>query len=156
MKKESLWEKRGLEWKTGLVCLALAAVALVFFALSYTTGYYNFGEMHSTVTLGLLIGLIAVEVLLVLGYQRFGHTLVYQILTFAVTAMLALAVGLLMADRVEGIGNCIVTDYDSGHGKEEAIYLSFASTAALTLGIFSNIIGSFSPKKSNAVRSLLN
>ncbi len=146
MKEKNLREARGLEWKTSLVCLALEAAALVCFALSYTTGYYNFGEMHSTATLGLMVGLVVLEVLLLAGYRRFGHTLVYQLLTFAVTAMLALAIGLLMADRVEGIGNCIVTDYDSGHGGEEAIYLSFVSAAAMTLGIFANVIGSFSPK----------
>ena len=42
-----------------------------------------------------------------------------------------------------GIGNCIVTDYDSGHGGEEAIYYSLAASGAMLLGMIFNVVGSF-------------
>ena len=49
----------------------------------------------------------------------------------------------LVGDRVEGIGNCIMTDYDSGHGGEEAIYLSLGSILAALAAMVFNIIGAF-------------
>ena len=50
----------------------------------------------------------------------------------------------MIGDRVEGIGNCVITDYDSGHGGEEAIYYSLAASGTMLLGMIFNIVGSFS------------
>ena len=50
----------------------------------------------------------------------------------------------LLGDRVEGIGNCILTDYDSGHGGEEAIYYSLGGVLAALAAMVFNIIGAFS------------
>ena len=36
-----------------------------------------------------------------------------------------------------------VTDYDSGHGGEEAIYYSLAASGAMLLGMIFNVVGSF-------------
>ncbi|MBR2843177.1 MAG: hypothetical protein IKF06_07870, partial [Lachnospiraceae bacterium] len=49
----------------------------------------------------------------------------------------------LIGDRVEGIGNCILTDYDSGHGGEEAIYMSLGGAIAWLAAMVFNIIGAF-------------
>ena len=66
-----------------------------------------------------------------------------RFLTFAITALLVAGAILLIGDRVEGIGNCIVTDYDSGHGGEEAIYYSLAASGAMLLGMIFNVVGAF-------------
>ena len=60
---------------------------------------------------------------------------------------LAGAAALLLGDRVEGIGNCIVTDYDSGHGGEEAIYMSLASCILMLASAVYIIVGSFAQDK---------
>lgn len=39
--------KNGLEFITEAVALVLTIAALVLFCLSYTTGYYTFGQMQS-------------------------------------------------------------------------------------------------------------
>ena len=103
-----------LEFVMGVLSLLLNIAGTVLFFVSYTTGYYKFGEMNSP-----------------------------MILTFAITALLVAGAILLIGDRVEGIGNCIVTDYDSGHGGEEAIYYSLAASGAMLLGMLLNVAGSF-------------
>ena len=84
------------------------------------------------------------------GWQIFSRNALFAsrnpsplFLTFAITALLVAGAILLIGDRVEGIGNCIVTDYDSGHGGEEAIYYSLAASGAMLLGMIFNVVGSF-------------
>ena len=78
-----------------------------------------------------------------IAMEKCGGKMWTRFLTFAVTALLVAGAMLLIGDRVEGIGNCIVTDYDSGHGGEEAIYYSLAASGAMLLGMIFNVVGSF-------------
>ena len=113
--------KNTLEFRSGIVTAVLAAAALVLFFLSYSTGYYTFGQMQSSIIASLLGVGLAIAAAAPFLRARFPKALWAKILTFCVTALLAAAAILLLGDRVEGIGNCILTDYDSGHGGEEAI-----------------------------------
>ncbi|MDE6590911.1 MAG: hypothetical protein K2K53_11320, partial [Oscillospiraceae bacterium] len=135
--------KNGLEFITSAVSLVLTIAALVLFCLSYTTGYYIFGQMQSGVTATLIAGALVVEIAALIVRQKFPTALWPKFFTFAVTALLAAAAMLLVGDRVEGIGNCIITDYDSGHGGEEAIYLSLAASGLMLIAMIYNLIGSF-------------
>ncbi len=135
--------KIGMEFVCGAVTLVLAAVALVLFGLSYTTGYYTFGQMQSGIIAALLGGGLVSGIAALVLRRRLPDKLWPKLITFAVTGLFSGAAALILGDRVEGIGNCIVTDYDSGHGGEEAIYLSLAAIALLLAAVVYNLIGSF-------------
>lgn len=135
---------RGTEVYTGILMLVLAAAGLVCFLMSYTTNYYTFGQMNSLLILPMILVAMGVEVLTLYVTKKCREKLWSELLTYIVTALLAASAVLLIGDRVEGIGNCIVTDYDSGHGGEEAIYYSLAGSALLFVGMIVNIVGSFS------------
>ena len=136
-----------LEFRSGIVTVALSLAALLLFFLSYRTGYYIFGQMQSSIIASLLGAGILVAVAAVILRAKLPNALWVKILTFCVTALLAAAAILLLGDRVEGIGNCILTDYDSGHGGEEAIYMSIGAVILLLLAVVFNIIGSFDKGK---------
>ena len=140
-------KRNGTELTTSIITLVLAAAAAVLFCLSYTTGYYIFGQMNSGLIALLLGAGIAVGLITILLRRKFADKFWPLLLTYAVTALLAAAAMVLLGDRVEGIGNCIVTDYDSGHGGEEAIYMSLAAVILLVCGVIYNIIGSFAQDK---------
>lgn len=133
-----------MEVYTGILTLILATAGLVCFLLSYTTNYYTFGQMNSLLILPMILVGIGVEVFALYGAKKWEGKLWTELLTYVVTALLAAAAILLIGDRVEGIGNCIVTHYDSGHGGEEAIYYSLAGSALMLVGMMVNIAGSFS------------
>ena len=140
-------KRNGLELTTGIALLILAVAGTVLFAMSYTTGYYIFGEMQST-AIAILLGAAIVSEIVALTVRALLPDAVWtKFLTFVVTALLAAAAALILGDRVEGIGNCIVTDYDSGHGGEEAIYMSLAGAILTVIAIVYNVIGSFSKDK---------
>ena len=90
-----------------------------------------------------LVGM-GMELFSLVAMAKWGDKMWTRFLTFAVTALLAAGAILLIGDRVEGIGNCVITDYDSGHGGEEAIYYSLAASGTMLLGMIFNIVGSFS------------
>lgn len=113
------------------------------FLSSFTTGYYVFGEMYSGMTLMFILVGIALQAFALIAQKKWGGSFWVSFLTFAIIAILTAGALLLVGDRVEGIGNCIVTDYDSGHGGEEAIYRSLAAAGFLLAGAVCNIIGSF-------------
>ena len=102
-------KRSGLELTAGVVSLVLSAAALVLFCMSYTTGYYIFGQMESSIIAVLLAGALVAEVVALIVRQKFSTALWPKFFTFAVTALLAGAATLLVGDRVEGIGNCIIT-----------------------------------------------
>ena len=87
----------------------------VLFVLSYTTTYYTFGDMNSV--------LIFVFYLLALAAE--------------------LAVMYLLGDRFEGIGYTIFTDYDAGHGGEEACWYSIISSILMVLAIIATVVSGF-------------
>ena len=132
-----------LEFVMGVLSLLLNIVGLVLFFVSYTTGYYKFGEMNSPMILSFFLVGIGMEIFSLLAMVKWGDKMWTRFLTFAITALLVAGAILLIGDRVEGIGNCIVTDYDSGHGGEEAIYYSLAASGAMLLGMLLNVAGSF-------------
>ena len=149
-------KKSGVHLTIGVITLVLTALALILFLLSFTTKYYIFGGMNSGLILTLMLGAMAFTVLTMWLNRRFAGNIWVRFAPFAVIACLAAAAMLLVGDRVEGIGNCIVTDYDSGHGGEEAIYLSLASAVLMLVAMVYNIIGSFhaDPNAPGRIRNL--
>ena len=141
-------KKLDLEIRSGIVTVALSLVALLLFLLSFSTKYYIFGQLQSGLVLTLILAGIALAAANVILRKKLPDALWAKLLTFGVTALLAAAAILLLGDRVEGIGTCILTDYDSGHGGEEAIYMSLGAVILLLLAVVFNIIGSFESGKS--------
>ncbi len=139
----------GINLTTGIITIALTLLGAVLYFMSHTTNYYIFGQMNSATITGLLICALLSEVAALVFVKKFPDALWAKCLTFLVTALLAAAAILIVGDRVEGIGNCIVTDYDSGHGGEEAIYMSLIGAVCLLAAMIYNIIGSFA-KDGNA------
>ncbi len=139
----------GMHLTTGLISAALTLLGGVLYFLSHKTNYYILGQMNSGLILALIGCALVVELAAILLVKKYPKALWAQLLTFAVTALLAASAMLIVGDRVEGIGNCILTDYDAGHGGEEAIYLSLIGAAGLLSAMVYNIIGSFS-KDGNA------
>ncbi len=140
-------KRNGFELTAGIVALILAAAAAVLFGLNFTTGYYTYGQMQSTLITGLLAGAIVVEIAALILRAKFPGALWPKFLPFVAIGCLAGAAALLLGDRVEGIGNCIVSDYDSGHGGEEAIYMSLASCILMLVSAVYIIVGSFAKDK---------
>lgn len=133
-----------LEFAMEVLALLLNVAGLVLFGVSYTTGYYTFGEMNSLMILSFFLVGMGMELFSLVAMAKWGDKMWTRFLTFAVTALLAAGAILLIGDRVEGIGNCVITDYDSGHGGEEAIYYSLAASGTMLLGMIFNVVGSFS------------
>ncbi len=111
----SFLRKGGLALYITSGAFVLTLVAFVLFVLSYTTTYYTFGDMNSV--------LIFVFYLLALAAE--------------------LAVMYLLGDRFEGIGYTIFTDYDAGHGGEEACWYSIISSILMVLAIIATVVSGF-------------
>ena len=126
---------RGVHLTIGGITLVLSALALILFLLSFTTNYYTFGGLNSGLILALILGAMAFTGLSIWLHHKFPENIWVRFAPFAVIACLATAAMLLIGDRVEGIGTCIVTDYDSGHGGEEAIYMSLASSVLMLIAV---------------------
>ncbi len=131
------------ETVTGAIVILLSVLGIVLFALGFSTGYYIYGQMNSTLITLTAVGAIVLECAAIFCLNKFQNAWWPKLLTFGVTALLAFAAMTLIGDRVEGIGNCILTDYDSGHGGEEAIYLSLGGAIAWLVAMVFNIIGAF-------------
>lgn len=127
------------------VIFLLSLIGLLFFLLSYTTGYYTFGEMNSLLILTLIIGsLLAMAVSVIATKKNAGEGILYM-LTIFITALLIASATLLLGDRMEGIGFTVLTQFDAGRGGEEACYLSFVSMGSFLMAAIVNVVGSFSP-----------
>ena len=126
-----------------LVVIALTILGILLFALNFSTGYYTFGQLNSKAVLAASIAAALVACAALLLRQKLDKQWWPKLLGFCVTALLAYAAMTLIGDRVEGIGICILTDYDSGHGGEEAIYMSLGASVAWLAAMVFNIIGSF-------------
>ena len=159
--------KKKRKIKLDIAMIVLTVAGMVLFLLSYTTGYYVFGQMHSVAILVCLFAAVVVE--LTGAYVRERRLVkissktsnnaeigIYAqekgtekewpyILVTVMIVLLCWAVGMILMDRVEAVGNCIVTDFDSGHGGEEAVYMSFVAIglflAAVVLGIVKSFLG---------------
>ena len=154
-------KKGGLHLPIGAITLVLGVLALVLFLLSFTTNYYTFGQMKSPLILTLILGALVLTALSIWLHHKFPRNILVRFVPFAVIACFAAAAMLLVGDRVEGIGTCIMTDYDSGHGGEEAIYMSLASSVLMLIAVVYNIIGCFHAdptapgKKRNLIYSIV-
>ena len=99
--------------------------------------------MNSLMILSFFLVGMGVEIFTLIAMVKWGDKLWVRFLTYAITALMIAGAMLLIGDRVEGIGNCVITDYDSGHGGEEAIYYSLAASGVMVVGAIFNIMGSF-------------
>lgn len=136
-------EKKKRKIKSDIVMSIMIVIGLILYLLSYTTGYYVFGQMHSILILAcLLISVIAVITGAFLRESNPGKEWP-RILMTAVIILICWSIGMILMDRVEAVGNCVVTDFDSGHGGEEAVYISFASIAVLLITTSIGIVKSF-------------
>ena len=138
------------EITAGFAVIALTVLALVLFGLGFSTGYYTYGQMNSVIVTICFGGALLIECCAILCLKKFPKALWPKLLTYLVTAALAFGALTLLGDRVEGIGICILTDYDSGHGGEEAIYFSLGSVLAALAAMVFNIIGSFGKEPEEA------
>lgn len=125
------------------VALILTVIGIGAFLMSYTTNYYTFGQMNSTLITICLAGAVALEIVNIILRKKYPDKLWTKYLTYGVTALLAYCAIAIVGDRVEAIGTTIMTDYDSGHGGEEAIYYSLGGVALLLIAMVYNIRGSF-------------
>ena len=131
------------ETAAGFAVIALTVLALVLFGLGFSTGYYTYGQMNSVMVTVCYGAALLIECVSLVCLKKFPKAVWPRLLTFLVTAALAFGALTLLGDRVEGIGICILTDYDSGHGGEEAIYFSLGSMLAALAAMVFNIIGAF-------------
>ncbi|MBR0408122.1 MAG: hypothetical protein IJI53_08800 [Clostridia bacterium] len=136
-------KKRSYELFAGILALILTAVGAGLFLMSFTTGYYIYGQMNSGLITVCIAGALAVEIAAIVLRKKFPDKLWPKFLTYGVTALLAYCAIALLGDRVEAIGTTIMTDYDSGHGGEEAIYYSIGAIALWLIAMIFNIAGSF-------------
>ena len=149
MADKTLKKGAGVHLTTGAICIALTLLGAFLFSFSYTTNYYIYGQMNSVLITVLLACAVIAEIASVILVKKHPDAVWARLLTLLVTALLAASAMFIVGDRVEGIGNCIITDYDSGHGGEEAIYMSLGAAVVLLIAMVYNIIGSFS-KAGNA------
>lgn len=143
-------EKKKRKIKMDIAMVVLMVIGFALFLLSYTTGYYVFGQMHSVmITVCLFAALIAE---MAGAYVREGHPDKEwpHLFMTAVIVLICWAVGMILLDRVEAIGTCVITDFDSGHGGEEAVYMCLVAVlfflAAVVLGIIKSFLGRGSVK----------
>lgn len=139
--------------KLDISMIILTICGLVLYLLSYTTGYYEFGKMHSIMILLCLMLAILAELFGV--YAREGHPDKEwpHILVTVMIFFICWGIGMILMDRVEAIGTCVVTDFDAGHGGEEAVYISFASIVILLVTVILGIVKSFKGSSIKVVSS---
>lgn len=129
-----------------LVTLVMAVGGGVMLTLSYMTGYVSivYGEDNSMLLTVLAIALVACAAyLVVVEFSGKAKPAVVHILTYAMVAVITLLIMLLLVDRVEAIGNCIVAPWDAGHGGEDSCYLAFGAMGAWGVGLLGNLVGGF-------------
>ncbi|MBQ8161127.1 MAG: hypothetical protein IJ083_10285, partial [Clostridia bacterium] len=136
-------KKRSYELFAGILALILTAVGTGLFLMSFSTGYYIYGQMNSTLITVCIAAALVVEIAAIVLRKKLPDKLWPKFLTYGVTTLLAYCAITLLGDRVEAIGTTIMTDYDSGHGGEEAIYYSIGAIALWLIAMIFNIAGSF-------------
>ena len=103
-----------LEFVMEFWLLLLNIVGLVSFFVITLQDITNSKEMNSPMILSFFLVGIGTKSS-ASSAVKWGDKMSTRFLTFAITALLVAGAILLIGDRVEGIGNCIVTDDDSGH-----------------------------------------
>ena len=150
MMKNKQTKQATREITTGYAVILLTVLAIALFGLGFSTGYYIYGQMNSVLITVCFGAALLLECSAVICLKKYPKALWPRLFTFCVTALLALGALNLLGDRVEGIGNCILTDYDSGHGGEEAIYYSLGGMLAALAAMVFNIIGAFGRDEEDA------
>ena len=125
----------------GIITLCLAALGLVLYLMSFTTNYYPYGGQNSVLITVLIAGAMLCACADLVLSRKLPEAVWPKYLSFVTTGLLAAAAILIIGDRVEAIGTTIVTDYDSGHGGEEAVYYSLGGVVCLLIAMVYNIIG---------------
>ena len=148
-----MFQNKSATFYINLLTLLLGLVGTVFFALSYMTGYVSivYG-MNNSITITVMLAAIIVLSALIIAFQIMGKVHVkevYHVAMYILVILLTLSAGLLLADRVEAIGNCIIAPWDAGHGGEESCYLAFVSMGCWLVAVTANIVGSFIGYKEN-------
>ncbi|MBR1683946.1 MAG: hypothetical protein IJ708_02330, partial [Clostridia bacterium] len=136
-------KKRSYELFAGILALLLTAVGTGLFLMSFSTGYYTYGQMNSILITVCIAAAIVLEIATVALRKKLPDKLWPRFLTYGITSLLAYCALTLLGDRVEAIGTTIMTDYDSGHGGEEAIYYSIGALVLWLIAMVFNITGSF-------------
>ena len=132
-----------LEFAMEVLVLLLNVVGLVLFGVSYTTGYYTFGEMNSPMILSFFLVGIGIGDFLHDCYGKMGRQ---NVDTFSHLRSDCIAGSWSnVADRRQSRGNrklhCYRLRFRSR--REEAIYYSLAASGAMLLGMIFNVVGSF-------------
>lgn len=136
---------KGFRFYALCIALGLTAAGLVLSLLSYSTGYYALGDKNSIpVLIFCLLSAVMGAAALFLGL-RYANNHWPGVIPILFVVFLILAAVFHIGDRFEGIGVCIITDYDAGHGGEEAIYFSIAATAAWLVAAVLVLVGNFKP-----------
>lgn len=136
-------EKKKRKIKLDIAMVILTVIGMVLFLLSYTTGYYVFGQMHSVMIMVCLFASVVAE--LAGAYLREENPRKewpYLFMT-AVVVLLCWSVGMILMDRVEAVGTCVLTDFDSGHGGEQAVYMCFVAILLFLAAVVMGIVKSF-------------
>lgn len=129
--------------KMDIAVIVLMVISIVLFTLSYTTGYYTFGQMHSVnITVCLFIAIVT-ELLSIYGWRSNPCKELPYIFRTLTVALQCWGIGMILMDRVEAIGNCVVTDFDAGHGGEEAVYMSLVAILIILISVVLGIIKNF-------------
>lgn len=142
-----MFQNKSATFYINLLTLLLVLVGTVCFALSYMTGYVSivYGMNNSIIITLMLAGMIMISALII-SFQIMGKVRVkevYNVSMYILVILLTLSAGLLLADRVEAIGNCIIAPWDAGHGGEESCYLAFVSMGCWLVAVIANIVGTF-------------
>lgn len=142
-----LFRGRSLPFYMQLAAVPLLVIGAVFFGLSYTTGYNQivYGEKNSIIiTVFIVVIAVILAALLTLQMlEKFDRKEIYNIAMVVLAALFILCTLLLLVDRVDAIGNCIVAPWDAGHGGEDSCYLAFVAMGCWILALAGDIVGCF-------------
>ncbi len=125
-----------------ILMLVLGIAGLGLYLMSFSTGYYIFGQMNSVLTFCLLLAVVVLGVAFLIINRKTEAEWKWAVL-FLLLAVAGLTCGLIFGDRVEAIGTTVVTDYDAGHGGEEAVYMSIVAVALLLVQMIIGVITAF-------------
>ena len=134
---------RGAFFRISCATAVLGLVGAIFFVLSYNTGYVSiiYGAKNSIFLTVTAIAIPVIGAVMAVGqlrgFLKSEHT--YNLLSYALVILLTLSILLLLADRVDAIGNCIVAPWDAGHGGEDSCYLSFVSMGVWGVALIGNL-----------------
>lgn len=137
-----------------IVSLVFTMIGIVPFILSYRTGYVSivYGEDNSIRITVLLVILVLMTIVLIAVRLTEAKAVerIYEPVTYLLVILLTTAAILLLVDRVEAIGNCIIAPWDAGHGGEESCYLAFGAIGCWCAALMADIVGCFT---GNTVRA---